>query len=321
MKKQRMGKVRKDRLLTWLLAGVLGVGVVITPSSLTAQPAVAQSGMEERKMAVVGLDGAPLQDAPGGRILAELAPGAVVDVTARTADKEQLRVKTEDDVEGWVRAEALVVVGVDELPIVTARGGAEQPLTAVLATPITTTVGAPVAPTVAATAPLTHAGNAALVGEELSLASAGVSGAADVPGTRLNVRSGPGTQHSIVGKAGDGEKLALVARSQDGAWLQVVRDDLPEGAGWVATERVRVEGNVSELSVSAAVFGVSAPADSLPMATVPGPAPAATPMPTAPAEPDAAASAGATGLTGTLVFQAGRGSIYAYALERGRFVF
>ena len=316
MKKHGMHKDRKARLLTWLLAGVLGVGMVITPSSLTAPPALAQSGLEDGKMAVVGLDGAALQDAPGGRILAQLAPGAVVDVSARSADSEHLRVTTEDGgVEGWVRASALVVVGAEDLPIVTAQGGAEQPEPPVLVTPVTTTVGAPVAPAVEATAPLTQTGSAALIGEDLSLTSAVVSGVADVPGTRLNIRSGAGTQHRIVGKAGDGEELALVARSQDGAWLQVVRDDLPEGAGWVTAERVRLDGSADELPVSETVLGMSMPANLLPAAVQR--TAAASEGPATAAAPAAAVSTGATDLTGTLVFQDGRGSIYAYALDRG----
>jgi hypothetical protein len=143
-----------------------------------------------------------------------------------------------------------------------------------------------------------------------------VSGIADVRGTRLNVRSGPGTQHAIVGKAGDGEELAIVARSLDSAWLQVVRDDLPEGAGWVTAARVRVDGSVSELPVSAAVFGVAAPAVSLPKAAVPLRT-AAVPLWTAPVPVDASSRTGVTGLAGTLVFQDGRGSIFAYTFGEG----
>jgi uncharacterized protein YraI len=232
----------------------------------------------------------------------------VLDVHGRTADNEQLRVTTEGGVEGWVRASALVVVGAEDLPIVTAQGRTQQPITPEPATPVTTTVDAPVAPAVAATATLTLTSNAALTVEEQPRPGAVVSGVADVPGTRLNVRSGPGTRHPIVGKASHGEELAIVARSLDGAWLQVVRDDLPEGAGWVATERVRVDGSVRELPVSAAVLGVSAPAISRPTAAAP-----ATPMDAAPRQ-TASALADVTGLAGTLVFQDGRGSIFAYTL-------
>jgi uncharacterized protein YraI len=319
MKENGMQKVWKARLLTWLLAGVLGAGMIITPSSLTAQRALAQSGLEERTMAVVGLAGAALQDAPGGRILAQLASGAVLDVYGRTANNVQLRVKTEGGVEGWVAASALVVVGAEDLPIVTSHGRAGQPIAPVTATPVTTTVAAPVTQAVAATAPLTPAGSAAPMVEARSHPGAVVSGVADVPGTRLNVRSGPGTGHTILGKAGDGEVLVIVARSLDGAWLQVVRDDLPEGAGWVANERVRIDGSVRDLPVSAAVFGVSAPAVSRPTATAPATTGAAVPtaaasIRTASGLADASASTEVTDLAGTLVFQDGRGSIFAYAL-------
>lgn len=314
MKEDRVRKVWKTRHLTWLLAGVLAVAMLITPSSFTAQPAFAQRGSEDSRMAVVGLNGAALLDTPGGRILAQLAYGAVLEINGRTADNEQLRGLTQDDIEGWVRASALVVVGAEDLPIVTAQGRAGQPLAPVSATPVMPAIAAPVVPAVAATVPLTPTGTAAVGAEEQPIPGVIVSGVADVPGTRLNVRSGPGTQHAIIGKASDGEELTIVARSLDGAWLRVVRDDLPEGAGWVATKRVRVDGSMNELPVSAAVLGRFAPAVSLPKVAMPAPAMAATPIGMAPVADDVSAGTGMTDLAGTLVFQDGRGNIFAYTL-------
>jgi uncharacterized membrane protein len=56
---------------------------------------------------------------------------------------------------------------------------------------------------------------------------------AGVPDTdALNIRSGPGVQHEIVGRLGhDAQGVEVVAHSPDGEWGQVFHG---EGAGWVA---------------------------------------------------------------------------------------
>ena len=49
-------------------------------------------------------------------------------------------------------------------------------------------------------------------------------------GANLNVRSGPGLEHAIVGSAPPGAALTVIAASADGQWLRVER---PDGDGWV----------------------------------------------------------------------------------------
>lgn len=462
--------------LTMLLVVLLIVALVVAPLALTPQPATAQSSSADSKMAVVGLDGATLLDAPGGKSIAQLAPGDVLTARARTADNQHLQVSTDRGAEGWVTTASVVVFGIDVLPVFTPPTPAPtatptrqatptaQPTPTVRATPTqvaTTTAAAPpteveVTATSAEAATIPEIdGNAVIavvvgVGADLYDAPAGntvaalsgaeavtvsgrnaegtwlmvttldgkegwmraadlvvfgvedlpemtgqesvekpvvaasatltattdvtrtasapaapvptvteaaastttlpdaiTTGTANVAGARLNIRSGPGSDYRIIGKAAPGEALNIAARSEDGAWLLALRADLPGGAGWVSAPLVRLAGSVDELPISESRFGGAAtnngaatngaaPATTpiapreAPVATpAPGeegaepaaesattPAPPATPAAQRPAAP-AVTRTGATGLTGVLVFQDGRGSIYVYDLARG----
>ncbi|HHW87930.1 MAG TPA: SH3 domain-containing protein [Chloroflexi bacterium] len=198
----------------------------------------------------------------------------------------------------------------------------------------TRTASSPEAPAAAATA-------APAEEPVATLPASAMIGTANVAGARLNIRSGAGSEYRIIGKAAAGEELSIAARSEDGAWLLTLRADLPEGAGWVSASLVRLNGSADALPVADLVFGGAAPSSPAvtPATASPGmqsPTPATTPAPaneasapTATPAPDAATGAqsasapaavtrtSATGLTGVLVFQDGRGSIYAYDLARG----
>ena len=453
-----------------LLTMVLVAGIVITPLSLNPLPVVAQSSMDDGKMAVVGLDGATLQDAPGGKTVAELSAGDVVTAVGRTADNKYLQVEADRGQKGWVATSSVVVFGIDVLPLVeppapptptsaptpTPTPAPPTPTPTTMPTPTVAATAAPAATaaTTAAEAPAAAAtttansaeaavdgiigvvkGNGADVydapdgdsvatlpgadavtaggrdadgtwlmvttldgtegwmkaadlvifgvdelpdmtatdiaaapesatpdvsqsaavtetttaqgvvataeAEETAMAAAdlpeaSMTGVANVSGSRLNIRSGAGSDYRIIGKAAGGEELAVAGRSDDNNWLLVLREDLPSGAGWVSAGLVRLDGDIADLPVSAEVLGdgaapavtpapaaTQAPsAAATPAATV---APATTPAPAttqaaatpAPAPANASTRTGATGLTGTLVFQDGRGSIYVYDLAGG----
>ncbi len=454
----------KARLLMGLLAVVLVAGIVITPLSLNSLPVAAQSSMDDGKMAVVGLDGAMLQDAPGGKTLAELSAGDVVTAVGRTADNKYLQVEADRGQEGWVATSSVVVFGIDVLPVVEPPApptptSAPTP-TRVPPTPTPTAMPTPTAAVPAATAattaatPAASAPTAAAAGTTAEGAVEGIigvvkgsgaevydapdgasvatlpgadavtasgrdadgtwlmvttldgtegwmkatdlvifgvdelpdmtatdvatapdsatpdvtqsaavtetatadgatatteaettemvpadlpettmTGVANVSGSRLNVRSGAGSDFRIIGKAAGGEELAVAGRSDDDNWLLVLREDLPAGAGWVSAGLVRLDGDIADLPISAEVLGdAAAPAVTPAPAATQAPSTAATPAATtapaatqaattpAPATPAPASTStrtGATGLSGTLVFQDGRGSIYVYDLARG----
>ena len=78
-----------------------------------------------------------------------------------------------------------------------------------------------------------HGGNAAVT--PTSMAPAGGGGTVEVTGTTVNVRSGPGTSHGILGSVRRGDRLAVLGES--GNWFQV---RMPDGrTGWIFNKLVR----------------------------------------------------------------------------------
>lgn len=70
-------------------------------------------------------------------------------------------------------------------------------------------------------------------------------------GANLNIRSGPGLAHAIVGSAPNGGVFSVIALSPDRQWLQI---ELPgwERRGWVYAALTTVDGNLATLPT---VFG------------------------------------------------------------------
>lgn len=301
-------------------------------AEVTATPIEEEAGApamtDDIVVAVVLGAGADLYDAPDGAVIAALPGAEAVTVSGRDADGAWLMVTTLDGDKGWLRAADLVVFGVEELPEVVSQESVAKPsatATLTATTTVTRTASAPEAPAPAATAAPAEEATP-------SLPAPVMTGTANVAGARLNIRSGAGGDYRIIGKAAAGEELSIAARSEDGGWLLVLRADLPEGAGWVSASLVRLDGRIDDLPVTGQIFGGAA-SSSPAAAPVTTPTPSAQPQTPAPVEaeenaaaatpaPSASAPAAvtrtsATGLTGVLVFQDGRGGIYAYDLARG----
>lgn len=158
---------------------------------------------------------AALYDRPGGNIIASAPAGSRLGVLERAAGDAWFRVNYQPDPEspaqeGWVRASA-VTIFVDLASIPSAEAGAVA---------------------------------AAAAGEP------GESPVATVTANRLNLRAGPGVDQRILGVLTRGEAVALVGRSGDGAWLQLVT---AEGeAGWAAARWLQSAGDLTSLPVTAA---------------------------------------------------------------------
>ena len=86
-------------------------------------------------------------------------------------------------------------------------------------------------------------------------------------GESINLRSGPGTVYPVVGRAAKGESLPVVARNQDGCWLEVEMKDGKRG--WVAAKLVQLSVPAKSLPVEAKI----------PPAPTSRPSPAATTVP------------------------------------------
>lgn len=101
----------------------------------------------------------------------------------------------------------------------------------------------------------------------------------------LNIRSGPGTNFPVIGKARYGDEGEIVGRSENGGWWAVSAPSLPGGIGWVSADFV-LATNAENVPVIAA--------PPLPPTPTPIPiTPTPTPMPKATATPLAKISFGA----------------------------
>jgi multidrug resistance efflux pump/uncharacterized protein YraI len=122
-------------------------------------------------------------------------------------------------------------------------------------------------------------------------------------GANLNVRSGPGTNYTVIGSARPLESFTVLARNQAGDWLLVQLPD--QRTGWISADYAAMRGDAAGL-----------PAQPQPARTS-----SVQPAPSGPAvlsNTAAPTAQTAAGLRGTLVFQASTGGdIYAYDLQTG----
>lgn len=74
---------------------------------------------------------------------------------------------------------------------------------------------------------------------------------AEVKSQSLNVRAGPGTGHPVVASVNQGDRLKVVARNEDGSWLNV--ELLTGDLGWVAASLVEQNAAAGDVEVAAAI--------------------------------------------------------------------
>jgi Tol biopolymer transport system component/uncharacterized protein YraI len=252
-----------------------------------------------------------------------LPVGTALTATGRTNDSSALFVTTPDGATGWVDVTALVVFNVRGLPV-SEEGATEAPADTatvtdtveIMATVATTATSAPAAPTAAATAQLAAANGL----RPAPVADGRPTAQVTMTGSRLNIRSGPGTNFGVIGKALPQEVFVVLGRTSDSTWVQLAVPDLSGGLGWVSANFVRVSTAIADLPVTAEVNASAPTAVPLPTAT-PASAGAATTNTTtttnaAPAAP--VQRTGPTGLSGKLVIQSvWGGTFYVYDLGAG----
>ena len=122
-------------------------------------------------------------------------------------------------------------------------------------------------------------------------------------GSRLNVRSGPGTSYTIVTKAYPDEIFIARGRNADSTWVQIEVAEGETGLGWVAAQYVFISDPITDLPVTSDESdpGLLTPAEEESDTTEATSAPAAV-----------------SGLSGNIVFQTkGSGEIYVYNLDSG----
>ncbi|MCB0108724.1 MAG: SH3 domain-containing protein [Caldilineaceae bacterium] len=74
----------------------------------------------------------------------------------------------------------------------------------------------------------------------------------------LRVRQTPDENSEVVAGIAEGESYRVLALSDDGLWVQLAIDSAPDGNGWVSTNFVSVEGDITDLAAGEAAAGEAA---------------------------------------------------------------
>ena len=303
-----------------------------------------------------------LLDAPDGEMIEELSIGNSLSIDGRSEDGAWLAAMSNTGNSGWVDATRVVAFNVDQLPVVEADA-AEEAMAATTAEPEEEASPDEGASEDATTAPDGEATDAPAdsattepdeeateeateeASEEATAAASSqptprptpqleegeVAGTVVLTGTRLNVRSGPGTAFNIVTKAYPDEEFKVIGRNGPATWVEIELPDEGIDSGWVAVDFLRLTDPVADLPISSDDVDVETQATPPPPTSqddseaTPAPSEEATPQPAEePAAPSAQAqplrtvSTGPTGLSGTLAFQTKvSGDIYLYDFDTG----
>lgn len=256
---------------------------------------------------IAGLDGTQVwQD---GVLLQTVPVGTRITATARSTDSLWLYVQT-DGIEGWAEVAQLYAFGLDSLPLVEAVPAVDAAVNSDLDRTI-----------FSAEFGLEVEEAAEMTTEDMqATAEMAVNAVVTLADARLNVRSGPTTESTIIAKAYPDEEFTALARDESGDWLQLAFLDVEGGFGWVSATYVALSEPIETLPVSADVS--TAPvfeSTSTSVATsVPAASDSATILTSMALDAASTDVSGVNGtLSGTLAFQTSHGMIYVYELESG----
>lgn len=302
--------------------------VTLTTNPVTANfvTSTLSTSVSSESIALVGVDGALLVGATD-QPLQPLPLGTLLTINGRTADSTWLYVTTSDKEMGWVESKQVTAFNLPVLPVL------EKSINLTATMSVTNPVQAEEPPALAlnsATAALPDAGTT-ITASPTPASSPAPDGRPTVriilQRSRLNVRSGPGTEHPILAKALYNQSFPALARNHAATWVQIELPKAQGGFGWVSIEFVNLSEPVANLPVSDQINGAPLPTPP------PQPAPAASSNPptavptivaaisqpaaqqTGPASPP---SGQPTGLPGKLVIQSQLGgAFYLYDLATG----
>ena len=71
---------------------------------------------------------------------------------------------------------------------------------------------------------------------------------ATIDASSLRVREGPSDDYELVAGIKEGETYDVLAMTSDGAWIQLAVESAPDGQGWVSTEFVTLEGDITNIA-------------------------------------------------------------------------
>ena len=311
-----------------------------TPSPApTSAPVLAVS---TNPLAVVGGNGGKLMGAPNGSAMRDLPTGTTLTTSGRSEDNKWLYVTMSDGTTGWVAAGDVVTFNTGSLPVVDNKGAASKQTeqasaqTEITSTMATTETGATTG-TVSASGttsttettvltPTSTPSAAVQFGPRPTPAADGRPTVRISADSRVNLRSGPGTDYRIIAKAQPNETLVALARNADSTWVQVELTDVAAGFGWLSADLVEASKPVTDLPVSDKVGSQPVPQPTATATTAVMPGPTTTPASGSQTSAttvktvstNAVQNTGPTGLSGHLVIQsAWGGTIYVYDLATG----
>jgi uncharacterized protein YraI len=156
---------------------------------------------------------------------------------------------------GWVQVASVVISNIELLPVIDPASGL---------------LLEPGAQPPAASAATTPAGGSDAAGQPLSTPEPPAQGgatAASAPDqitvrviqidTHLNVRSGPSTTFTIIGKAESGETFEATGRNAEATWVEIKAPEVSGGIGWVSGDFVTPSQPLSMLPVSTATAQIT----------------------------------------------------------------
>jgi uncharacterized protein YgiM (DUF1202 family) len=71
---------------------------------------------------------------------------------------------------------------------------------------------------------------------------------ATIDADSLRVREGPSDDYELIAGVKAGESYDVLAMTSDGAWIQLAVERAPDGQGWVSTEFVTLEGDITNIA-------------------------------------------------------------------------
>jgi uncharacterized protein YraI len=198
-------------------------------------------------VAVVRGGGTSLYDRPGGTEIEQLSGGTALTASARSTDEEWLVVAAPSGATGWVQIAAVAVSNLQALPIqdpaialpeASASESAEATVTEAQPTP---------------TAEVTTESAPGQVDAALSIDPNKVVAKVNLTESRLNIRSGPGTEFLVIGKAEPNDTFDVIGRNDAATWVKVVTPDVSDQDGWVSAEFVILSQPISNVPIAESV--------------------------------------------------------------------
>ncbi len=318
-----------------------------TATPLPTATALLPFSASSELIAVVGSNGANLAPDQSGSGGSALPVGTALTAIGRSADSTMLYVTTTEGDEGWVVRSAVVAFNTEALPVrgeegMTPADDATPAAEAVMgeagatatgeetmveeATAEETTATATFVPTAPPTMTETPLPTATPTQAMRPTPEADGRPTAQVAmtGSRLNIRSGPGTQFPIIGKALPREIFIANGRNGDNTWVQLAVPDLSGGFGWVTSNLVTLSEPIAELPIMLETNDTAAPQSSTiaaQLASNPTPVASSGVTPAAAPTTSSATTASAAqpaGLSGKMVIQTQwGGTFYLYNLASG----